>query len=172
MKTQQEIVDRINKIKEDSFLGFELDVLLPYLDWDNAKAFLKEDASEQNWKDYPLPLDGVEAEAKTYMEDYGKRKAKNHRSLSASRTIEKMTEWMWLLGKDDLVYKIKNKEISYQNYGAPILKAICEKMGWDFPTKGKLWRMSQGLKCTTDEVRKKQMIEFKCTMEDLECGCG
>jgi len=61
---------------------------------------------------------------------FGWGKVRNHRGLSADRTILKMKAWLWLLGDDELE-AFAADYANYPQYGAPILKAICEK--YDFP---------------------------------------
>jgi hypothetical protein len=89
-----------------------------------------------------------------YMYRIGWEKVADHRGISTSRTIEKMTEWAWLLGDEVLIQKIQNSP--YAQYGAPKLKAICEHMGWPIPDSEEIQRMSEGLPCS----------------DTCELGCG
>lgn len=47
MKTQKEIVDKINEIKDEDFFGFRVSDLLEYLDFEHAKEFLKPEATKE-----------------------------------------------------------------------------------------------------------------------------
>jgi hypothetical protein len=67
-------------------------------------------------------------------------KANDCRGLSANRSIEHMTAWLWMLG-DDLADKMDGL---YEYYGKPCLRAICEKYGckWQQWDDG-VWRNSE-----------------------------
>lgn len=148
LRTQDEIVARFKR-KREIPLSFEPEVLVAYLDFEHVKPFLKLDTA--NEKDWPTPLytrSAVLKQAKTYMRHYGWPKVLDHRGLSASRTVEKMTAWAWLLGEEDLLKKMK--KTPYPNYGAPILKVVCEHFGWPIPKDESAKRMMQGLTCSND----------------------
>jgi hypothetical protein len=67
-------------------------------------------------------------------------KARDHRGISASRSVEKMRTWVWLLDDPEIT-------ANYQNYGAPILRAICERYGFPIPDGDDMRRMSEGEPC-------------------------
>ena len=149
LRTPEEIVQRI-KQKSQNPVDFEPEVLLPYLDFKAAKPLLNDTATAKEWNDLKSPYtrDFVLAEAKKYMAEYGWPKCQDHRGISAGRTIDKMLAWAWLLCEDDLIRKIKNA--SYQNYGAPKLRVICEHFDWPIPDDGATQRMTEGKSCCDD----------------------
>ena len=53
MRTDQEIIDRINARKEADFFGFELTDLLIRLPFELAKPFLNPDVKGDDWKGTP-----------------------------------------------------------------------------------------------------------------------
>ena len=152
MRTYQEIVDRARA--SDSWLGFDLEILLPYLPFESAKSFLKREIEEEDWVHTELTRDIILEEARIYMTDYGWPKAMGHRGISAERTVIKMTEWMWLLEEDDLLDQMTHTD--YAQYGTPILKLICEKMDWPIPTDEDTILMMNGHPCRAE----------------YECGCS
>ena len=77
--------------------------------------------------------------------DFAIGKIRNHRGISASRSVDKLTEYAWLLGRDDVVTAMEAAD--YPQYGAPKVKAFAEGMGWEWPSTPDLARMSQGLPC-------------------------
>jgi len=154
MKTKKEIIERYRKIKQDDLFGFTAEILLSRLSFDEAKEFLTEDAKAENWKAEPFDEQTVLAEMKSYME-FAWSKVIDHRGLSASRSIEKMRAWLWLMGDDELL-EYADVDENYAQYGAPILMKICEKYGLDIPQDESVKRMSQGLPC----------------MENCDMGCG
>ena len=63
--------------------------------------------------------------------------------------MEKLIEYAWLLGRDDVVAAMEAAE--YTNYGAPKVKAFAEGMGFPWPTDDPgLTRMADGLPCADD----------------------
>jgi len=59
-----------------------------------------------------------------------------------------MTAWVWLLGEDELLTRME--ATPYENYGAPILKLVCEHFDWPIPEGEDLARMAIGEKCCDD----------------------
>ena len=147
MRTQEEIAARIVKEQADYCL-FSHEVYVPYLDFEHAKPFLIENAPAEKWPAPKVESD-ILNEAKTYMAEYGWDKAMNHRGISASRTVEKMRAWMWLLGRDDLV-AVCDDDTQYPQYGAPVLNAICEAMKWPIPADEAIQNMIVGRPCSPD----------------------
>lgn len=148
MRTYEEIAARCRD--SESLFGFHLDVLVPYLPYEYAKEFLKEEAIEEEWNKKVIPL--TEENIKLRLADYMKfawGKAADHRGLSASRSIEKIAEWCWLLGDDDSV-EFANEDKNYAMYGAPILAYVCRKHDFPIPMTGDLKRMIDGQPCHKD----------------------
>lgn len=149
MKTQDEIVARI-KAKEaakSSMFGFDLEVLIYALDFEHAKPWLKPEAKETDWAPSTERDEaGIKKAALDYME-FAWGKAQDHRGLSAGRSIDKMTEYAWLLGHDDLVARLERDEVPYAQYGCPILKVISEAIGAPVPNDTETRRMMEGSPC-------------------------
>jgi len=55
-------------------------------------------------------------------------KANGHRGLSASRTMDHYTAWVWMLGDEEVagVGNLKN----YDAYGKENLAKICDRYEW------------------------------------------
>ena len=126
MRTQTEILDRYKERKERDFLGFEVDCYISYLDFENAKPFLKKGTPAADWK--PAEF----SELKQIMVDYmpfAWDKANNCRGLSASRSISHYVAWLWLYGSPlcDVIADIKD----YEFYGKDKLILICGYLGLD-----------------------------------------
>jgi hypothetical protein len=144
MRTQDEIAERFMR-KRQEFLNFEPEILVAFLDYEHAKPILKEGVTADEWGESRIPLirETVVEHARTYMGEYGWDKCLNHRGISANRTVQKMEAWMWLLCDDEMVAVCQDPEL-YPQYGAPILKAICEKYGWEIPDDPAVDRMAAG----------------------------
>lgn len=156
IRSQDEIVARIREYEkpgsEDLMFGWRRDVLLLALDYDHAKPFLNEDATREAW-DEARPKD-VAAEAKGYLE-FAIGKIQDHRGISASRSVERLREYAWLLDQTEAVVNAMDLA-DYPQYGAPQVKAFAVGMGWPWPDDAELNRMAQGLSC----------------IDDCEGGCG
>jgi len=149
MRTQDEIVTRLKGIAGDDFFGFASETLIVYLDYDQARPFLKDTATPESWATSQKPqlrLEAIKAEMADYM-TFALDKAENHRGLSASRSIDRMSSWLWLLGDDELL-EFASSEGNFANYGVPFLRKICEKYELPMP-KGEIWfeNMSKGRRC-------------------------
>lgn len=144
MRTPEEILARIKDVTPHDMFGFRRDVLMGYLDFEHVKPFLKPEAVPAQWVADQNSTEAIIQETKSYMElAWGK--VRDHRGLSAGRSVQKMTEFCWLLGEDKLIEQIEKSD--YPQYGAPILKLICEKFGFPIPDDEDLKLMMQGLRC-------------------------
>lgn len=158
MRTRQQVVARIQLLNDgdknfQDFLAFEREVLYTYLDFESAKQFLKNGAEKEQWEIDGIPLSLAEAAIKADLESYlafAWDKAVHHRGLSASRSIDKIKAWLWLLEEDELLAKIENREIPFAQYGAPILYAVSTKYGFYYPTWEEAANMIVGRKCRAD----------------------
>ena len=148
MRTFEEIVKYLHE--SDSFFGFDKEVCVPFLPFEQAKEWLKESVTADKWEPVQLTEQIIIDEMRNYME-FAWGKAKNHRGLSAQRSIEKMEAWLFLLESD-----LNLDDFGYRNYGAPKLKAICDKYGFDVPDSPEIVNMMNSEHCGAD----------------YECGCG
>ena len=146
MKTQDEIVKRIETVKADDFLGFQVNCLIPYLDFTHAKPYLKPTVTEDQWKiESRTPAENI----KEYM-PFAWDKANNCRGISASRSIDHMTAWLWLDGKDELLPRM---ESDYEFYGKPCLVIVCQEYGIDWrKLDDGFWRNDERSEATLPEV--------------------
>jgi hypothetical protein len=143
MKTTAQIVEYCKK--NNDIFGFTLDVLVPYLPREDALQFLEPDFDNSKWRTHPPTEEEVLADIQRYME-FAWGKARDHRGLSAGRSITKMQAWLWLLDEDDLLL-FSMDDSNYPSYGAPILKKICEKYNFPIPEGEDIANMAQGFPC-------------------------
>jgi hypothetical protein len=151
MRTQEEIVKKT--AEADSMFGFEREVLLLYVGFEQAKPFLNPDlvtkpGAEAEWNACMPPLsdDLIKADMAKYMAEYGWNKAMDHRGLSAGRTIEKMLAWLWLLGDEETIEAVN--KAGYENYGCPKLAIICQKYNLPIPSDPAVENMINGQPCS------------------------
>lgn len=124
MRTDEEILERIEQIKGNDFLGTETFELICRLPFEKAKPYLREDATQSDWTQMSRDRETILKEMLEYM-SFAWDKACNKRGISASRSMSHYAGWTWLIGDDfgDLQ--------DYQFYGKDNLVRICEKYGWD-----------------------------------------
>lgn len=150
-RTDKDIRARIEA--STNMFGFDKEVLAEYLSFEGAEGIRKEGMTEKEWGDVPN-LDELTEAAHNYL-NFAIGKIEDHRGISASRSVDKLTEYAWLLGRDDIVTAMG--EADYAQYGAPKVKVFSVGFGWwpQDPSPD-LVRMSDGLPCT----------------DDCEQGCG
>ncbi len=117
-------------------MDFTPDVLIPALKWDFAKKYLKEDYVEKVEKgeekfEYASDIKTIVQEFLDYMV-FAWGKAEDERGLSAYRSISKLSAWLWLLNREDLVNTIEDNNL-YNPYGAPALIEVCNQLGIEVP---------------------------------------
>jgi hypothetical protein len=151
IRNQEEIVARLRAIRAqhrdalDELFDFRQEVLLEALDFDHAREFLAPDAPG-GW------IQRVDHE--TYARDYLRfaiGKILDHRGNSAGRSVDKLGELAWLIGRDDVVAAMD--QAGYLMYGAPKVRAFADGFGWPFLDKldgddrQALARMAAGQQC-------------------------
>lgn len=142
MRTQNEIVERIKSVRDDDPLGFETSILAEHLDDDHltlAGYERRNPSRRESMRPVACDRDTVLSQMRDYM-GFAWDKAKNHRGISASRSVDHFKAWQWLAG-DDL------SDAPYAQYGAPILMDICQRYGFPIPNDEGLLRMARGEKC-------------------------
>jgi hypothetical protein len=146
LRTPTEIHERIKAVRADDWLGFRREILVPALPFGEARRYLKADAeiTEAGWKASQEGAGPLDTQARAYLE-FAIGKIDDHRGISASRSVEKLTEYAWLLGRDDVVTAMD--EEPYGQYGAPKVKAFATGMGYPWPDDADLNRMASGEPC-------------------------
>ena len=141
MRTQDEIVKRIDDRKPKDMFGFEWHEYIGYLDLEHAVQYLKDDhgMTTESWsKDQ-----ADQGDIRTVMIDYmpfAFEKANNCRGISAGRSISHYVAWLWIEGTAE-AESLSEKIQDYDCYGKPQLEMICEHLGinpkeWDDGVRG------------------------------------
>lgn len=131
MRKQQEIIQRLKDIESEDVFGIERSDLIPYLDYENAKEFLKEGITKEEWdKDRKSTDEEVMKEMSGYIE-FAWDKAIGERGLSANRNIMHYSAWIWLLNDGSFEEYKEKCDNEYSEYGKPVLSWICKKYGYD-----------------------------------------
>jgi len=134
-RTQAEILEKISS--NDDFWGNKQEVLMDFLEWKNSKQFYKDIFVKKvnNGEESEIKAITDIKEAVQDMLDYlifGYMKSLDERGISSSRTIEKLSAWFWILGRNDLHELVEDDEL-YNPYGMPALIAVSEQMGLKAP---------------------------------------
>lgn len=146
MRTPAEIVARIEAIGPlDDLFGAQRYDLVCSMPYEHAKPYLRDEVTAETYVQDPDPR----ASALAYI-PFAIGKATDHRGLSASRSIDHLKAWAWLLG-DDVLAAVEAAD--FENYGAPKIRAFLEAIDaldhWPADDEA-LNRMARGEKCAED----------------------
>ncbi|MFI7208063.1 hypothetical protein [Micromonospora aurantiaca (nom. illeg.)] len=147
IRTQEEIVTRVWALRANrrDIFGFREEVLVEALDLDHARQVI----APRYLGEWTQRVDH-----ETYARDYLRfaiGKILDHRGNSASRSVDKLGELAWLLGRDGIVAAMDH--VGYPMYGAPKVKAFADGFGWPFlddldgDDRLALARMAEGQQC-------------------------
>lgn len=100
MKTPAEIKARIEAEKDRDWLGTIRSDLVSYLPFEDAHEYLKPEAQKEEWdaRKISSPLDS----ARDYL-SFAWEKANDCRGISAGRSLDHLSAWLWLAGYGDVV---------------------------------------------------------------------
>lgn len=148
LPTQEAIVDRIKVRTPGDPFHFEVGELVNYLEFENAKPFLKPTATKEVWDEARKSFPHTKENVLNLMQDYyafAWEKANNCRGLSAQRSLMHYFAWIFLLGDLEFMEEvIDHATDAYSFYGKPILERIGERYGWDWK------KLDNGKRVNTD----------------------
>lgn len=131
MRTQEEILQKIDAGFTNDVFGFGINDIIYALSFENAKQYLKEEflskeSAQLEWKAQQLKSDSdVISTMRNYL-SFAWDKANNERGLSADRSIQHFIAWAWLID-DEFSRKLETLyNTNYAPYGKPILMCIEE----------------------------------------------
>lgn len=163
-RAPDEVIARIEARKEAD-LGFEWPIYLEVLTFEQARPFLKPEATGDDWPT-PKGLAQLREDAIKYMA-FAWEKANNCRGISANRSIMHYQAWLWLLGETwgDSLFD------DYEFYGKPQLVRICEYFGLD----PKQW--DDGIRSNTEllkmPTRQERKLVSNTKLAEHDCNwCG
>jgi hypothetical protein len=127
-RSPQEILSRIESVKDDDWMGTQVNDLLFYLPFAEARPHLKEGVTADQWAEATSDVKPALDAARDYL-DFAWDKANNCRGLSAGRSLDHMKAWLWLAGYDKLVDEHFG---DYEHYGKFQLVIASELTGFDW----------------------------------------
>lgn len=137
LRSQDELSKKFDELRKTvRFIDFRPEVLINYLSFENAKPHLKEEyvkeveAGTKQWEQI-TSIEKCAEDFLNYMK-FAWGKAEDERAISASRSIQKLGMWLWIMNRDDLRRTIEDDDL-YNPYGAPALIEVCNQMGIEVP---------------------------------------
>ena len=110
---------------------FNKEVAVYFLPFEVLKSYYKEHSvnTEENDEDWRQITDIKEA-AQDFLDYmvFAWKKAIDEKGVSASRSIDKLSAWMRILGRTDIAEILDNDDLFYP-YGRPALKKACQILG-------------------------------------------
>lgn len=143
MRTEEQILARIEQVKAKDWLGTSQQSLAVFLSAESVRPLMPDDEDLADWKAASKERTAIVAKLTSYME-FAIGKATGHRGISAGCSIEHFQAWLWMLDDYDKIDWDK-----YTNYGAPILRQICELYEIPLPDDEGFLNMSEGEQCRT-----------------------
>jgi hypothetical protein len=123
VRTQSEILERMKQVEDSDFFGAIRSDLLIFLEFENAKPFLKDGVTKEQWEE--VRKEATEENVKKEMADYldfAFEKAKSERGLSSGRSMDHYSAWIWLLNAESHFGDVRK----YSSYGIHHLNRIKE----------------------------------------------
>lgn len=124
-RTSAEIYARA-QAADDPF-GWAQEVLLNYCDYETVQPLLVDGITADDWTREAPDRAKVGEAAHSYYE-FALGKIEDERGISAERSVIKLREYAWLMGRDDVVAAMD--AAPYPQYGAPKVAAFAEGMGY------------------------------------------
>lgn len=154
MKTIEQIKARIHEVEARDFFGAHTSDLLMRLPFDEARAWLKPEATREEWDamERKAPLDDL----RDYL-PFAWGKANDCRGLSAQRSLDHVMAWLWLAGFDDVV---EQQFKTYSHYGKRqlVIASLLVDFDWRQHDNGE-WVNDQGATPASAEFVEQQANE-------------
>ncbi len=138
LRSHEELVAKFIELQSmETMLDFKSEVLVNYLTFEDAKPYLSEEFRKEiesgsgQWQQI-TSIEKCVAEFLNYME-FAWGKAQDRRGISASRNIDKLGMWLWIMNREDL-QEILDDDDLYNPYGAPALVEVCNQLGIEVPS--------------------------------------
>lgn len=137
---ERSLEDREDKLKavlsSGDIFPFRQEVHLAYAPWEIAKkvyrdAYIERVESGESVYDYINSFPELVQDFLDYV-NFAMIKALTERDISSVRSIMKLSEFLWLMDREDLAKIIEDDDF-YEPYGSPAIVKICDEMGIPVP---------------------------------------
>jgi len=126
-RTSAEIYTRAQTQAADDYFGFSQSLLLAYCDYETVLPLLNDAVTEADWAKIAESPAKIGEAARSYY-GFALGKIENERGISAERSVIKLREYAWLMGRDDVVAAMD--AAPYPSYGAPKVAVFGEAFGF------------------------------------------
>lgn len=157
-RTPEEIVARVNELKDTDWMGTQRSTLIIYLEYEQALPFFADPdkLTKEEWDDDRTKVLDTPVETMRKYLDFAWDKANNCRGLSAGRSLDHMAAWTWLMGATP--EWIEQTFSNYKQYGKLQL-ALCNLIAGRNIAQGDngLWVNNEGAPTLTNEQVEDQL---------------
>ena len=147
-RTEDEILEHVEHVKDLDFFAVRRCDLWSALPWQTARTRVPilSAIPRKEWEapDSFIADDDVLVERIIDYIPFAVDKAENHRGLSANRSVDHFKAWVWLMGDD--AWRAIPWE-NYPQYGAPILAAVADLVGYEWNRSEAFINMAAGKAC-------------------------
>lgn len=126
IRSTEQIVARIEEVKDNDLFGAEVSNLVVHLPYEQAKPFLNDQVTKEGFEEVAANSVDIRGAAVDYL-TFAIGKIVQHRGLSAGRSVNHFSAWLWLLFPDEEFARFEGA--AYENYGAPQVKVAAELLG-------------------------------------------
>jgi hypothetical protein len=124
-RTSAEILARAQAA--DDIFGWAQELLLSYCDYETVKPLLNDGVTAEDWATNADDPAKVGDAARSYYA-FALGKIEDERGISAERSVIKLREYAWLMGRDDVITAMD--AALYPPYGAPKVAAFGQGFGY------------------------------------------
>lgn len=128
-RSKSAILRRLRERSVDLPFDFGADVLIACLPYEEAEPYLDESTTREEFEEVG-PQESIDEWARQSLEEYlpfARKKSESKRGLSCLRSVQKIREWLWLLGEDEVLLEFNSAE--YAPYAEPKLDVVEEYLG-------------------------------------------
>src|SRR5690242_20650097 len=129
LRSSIDVKEKYKTLRSDDFFGFSFEVFIDFMKYEDAKEFISKEnidkitSGEEKFEE-PAGIQQATQEFLDYM-NFAWGKALDMRGISASRSITKLSAYLWIMNRADLSEEIERDDL-YNPYGAPALISICD----------------------------------------------
>lgn len=148
MKTNEDILERIQELETTDMFKWESNLLITFLPLHLAKPLLESRGLKHGdrWIDQDRSPEAMLDKIRQFM-DIALETVIAHRGTKTQRSVDYLRAWIWLM-EDEVMLTYMDNPDHFPQYGAPILREICRRYQLPWPSDNPgLQRMAEGHPC-------------------------